>query len=476
MKKHFFLPRLFLLLFCFGLAGAELDILCTSDLHGHFEKMPALAAVLRSFGGKTLKIDTGDTLTGTLYSDLCGGKPMIRLLNHLRFDVWVPGNHDFEVGYEAFSSRVKEFEGVTLGAHWHWRDVVPVKWKLFEINGVRAAVIGATDPAMPRRVLPGTDGVFDDVTKSIGRIMPEILAARPHVVILAFHNGMYSKYANLHELCRTYPEIDLILGGHSHKEVAGHRLRHAYFVQAGCHGACAAHVKVKVDDATGRIVRIESALLHPREDARDEETARLCDGFFLDQREIASRRIAATSLNCRWPGKNGRPAELGRFFAASLLDAAGADAALVSLPVRRTDGGEEPVSGRFVLTEGILYRLFPFRNRVCTVIVTREDLTELGRFIRENGKKRKMRHYFAGCIRLNEEGVPVMKPEKCVLAVTDHTLVSTPVLREKLGSLGLWRVLPGRFDRDIVRRAFRKAERPVPQQPRSGQQPFRRQY
>ena len=332
MKKRFFLLRSFLLLFCFGLAGAELDILCTSDLHGHFEKMPALAAVLRSVDGKTLKIDTGDTLMGTLYSDLRGGEPMIRLLNFLRFDVWVPGNHDFEAGYEAFSSRVKEFEGVTLGAHWRWRDVVPVKWKMFEINGVRAAVIGATDPAMPWRVLPGTDGVFEDVTKSIGRIMPEILAARPHVVILAFHNGMYSKYANLYELCRTCPEIDLILGGHSHKEIAGHKVRHAYFVQAGCHGACAAHVKVKVDDASGRIIRIESALLYPGDGACDGETARLCDDFAREQRQIASRRIAVAPLCCEWPEKNGRPADLGRFFAASLLDAAGADAALVSLP------------------------------------------------------------------------------------------------------------------------------------------------
>ncbi|MBQ9503083.1 MAG: bifunctional metallophosphatase/5'-nucleotidase [Lentisphaeria bacterium] len=467
--------HLFLLPVC---AGTELHILCTSDLHGHFEKLPALAAVMKTVRGPVLKIDTGDTLTGTLYSDFRGGEPMIRLLNHLRFDVWVPGNHDFETGYEAFSARVREFGGVTLGAHWRWKDVVPVKWKLFEINGIRAAVIGATDPSMPLRVLPGTDGEFGDVTKSIGRIMPEILASRPHVIILAFHNGLYSRYARLSDLLRTHPEIDLVFGGHSHKEIAGRKLRHAYLVQAGCHGSCAAHVTVRTDPKSGRIIRIESELLYPDDRIRDAGTEALCGEFSRKQRELASRRVAETAMLCAWPKPREKSSELGNFYAASLMRAAKADAAFVSLPTDRGAGPEK--RGRHTLTEGELYRLFPFRNRICTVLLTKEDLPELEAFIRNCAKKRKRRCFFAGDITSDANGALGMKTEKCVLAVSDFTLVSTPVLRSKLDSPGLWKIAAGLLERDVLRDSFRRAEKrlsaPLPQKIQRGEQSFGRQY
>jgi len=446
--------HLFLLFAC---AGAELHILYTSDLHGHFEKIPALAAVMKNVSGRSLKIDTGDTLTGTLYSDWCGGEPMIRLLNHLQFDIWVPGNHDFETGYEAFSARVREFRGTTLGAHWRWKDVSPVKWKLFEIDGVRAAVIGATDPSMPLRVLPGADGEFGDVTISIGRIMPEILASRPHVIVLAFHNGLYSKYARLNDLLRTHPEIDLVLGGHSHKEITGRRLRHVYFVQAGCHGSCIAHVTVRTDRKTGKVTRIESELLYPDDRVRDAETEAICRKFGLKQQKIASGQIAETTVLCEWPKPRERHSELGEFYAASLMRAAKADAAFVSLPAVRGTTAER--AERYTLTEGTLYRLFPFRNRVCTVVLKREDLPELEAFVKDYEKKRKRRCFFAGDISLGKDGILGMRREQCVLAVSDFTLVSTPVLRSKLDIPGAWKIVGDLCERDVLRASFRRAEK-----------------
>ena len=475
MKRLFcIVSHLFLLLAC---AGAELHILCTSDLHGHFEKIPALAAVMKNVSGRTLKIDTGDTLTGTLYSDLCGGEPMIRLLNHLRFDVWVPGNHDFETGYEAFSARAGEFKGVTLGTHWRWKDVVPVKWKLFEIDGIRAAVIGATDPSMPRRILPGADGDFGDVTESIGRIMPEILASRPHIIILAFHNGLYSKYARLYDLLRTHPEIDLVFGGHSHKEIAGHKLRHVYFVQAGCHGSCVAHVTVRADLKSGRVTRIESELLYPDDRMRDAETEALCGEFIRKQREIASLPVAETTMRCAWPKPRERHSELGVFYAASLMRAAKADAALVSLPTTRGTSADKP--GRHTLTEEDLYRLFPFRNRVCTVVLTKDDLPELGAFLRDYEKKRKRRCFFAGDVTSGKNGVLRMKSDRCILAVSDFMLVSTPVLRSKLDTPGAWKIVGGLLERDVLRDSFRRAAgqlpASLPQKVQRGKQAFGRQ-
>ena len=138
----------------FLLAGAELEILCTADLHGRLEKMPSLGSVLRTGGAEALRIDCGDTVQGSSISRHSNGKGMIALLNLFGCDVWVPGNHDFEFGRDNLLGLVRSFQGAVLAAD--WKDPAAGKWKLFERNGVRCAVIGMTDPKMAQRVLPGS--------------------------------------------------------------------------------------------------------------------------------------------------------------------------------------------------------------------------------------------------------------------------------------------------------------------------------
>ena len=71
----------------FLLAGAELEILCTADLHGRLEKMPSLGSVLRTGGAEALRIDCGDTVQGSSISRHSNGKGMIALLNLFGYDV-----------------------------------------------------------------------------------------------------------------------------------------------------------------------------------------------------------------------------------------------------------------------------------------------------------------------------------------------------------------------------------------------------
>ena len=62
--------------------GGEVEILCTTDLHGRAEEFAALAPLLRK-NPAAIRIDCGDTLQGTLLSRLSSGRIMISLLNEL---------------------------------------------------------------------------------------------------------------------------------------------------------------------------------------------------------------------------------------------------------------------------------------------------------------------------------------------------------------------------------------------------------
>lgn len=80
---------------------------------------------------------------------------MISLLNELEYDVWVPGNHDFEFGPEPLVSAAREFRGATLGAEFARDGFRPGAWTLLARNGYRIAVTGMTDPKMPSPAAAG---------------------------------------------------------------------------------------------------------------------------------------------------------------------------------------------------------------------------------------------------------------------------------------------------------------------------------
>ena len=456
MRLKRFLICFAFLVFCRTAAGAEVNIFYTTDLHGHFKAMPSLAAVIGSCGENTLKIDVGDTLSGTLLSDSKGGEPMITLLNQMKFDIWVPGNHDFEQGYSVLEKRISEFRGTVLGIQWHWRRIRPAGWKMFNINGVKIAVIGATDPAMPLRVLPGIDGVFKDTTDSICAVIPQILAQKPHVIVLAYHNGEFSKYGSVYAVSRRYPCIDLILGGHSHQEVIGKKIGKTYFVQAGAHGSAVARIKIKVNDRTGSLERIESAMLYPDPEETDPQISELCRKWQKEEKLLSGKFAAATRKLYRLPVRNDKFSRLGELGAEALMKATGADGSCFSLAETKNPAFQRRNSrGRYVIDEGILFSMFPFTNRICLIEVEKEDLAELEVLIRDFSRKRKRRYFFAGTIRMDQQGKLNSSKDKFILAVTDYVLTSLPVFQRKLEMRGKWSVLPGVFERDIMRRALK---------------------
>ena len=451
-----FLICLTFFIFCLRIIGAEVNIICTTDLHGRFNAMPSLAAVINSYSKNTLKIDVGDTLSGTLLSDSLGGQPMISLLNLMKFDVWVPGNHDFEQGYSVLEKRISEFRGTVLGIQWHWRNIRPAGWKMFLINGVKIAVIGATDPAMPWRILPGIDGVFKDTTESVAAVLPEIMAQKPHVIVLAYHNGEYSRYGSVYSISRRFPCIDLILGGHSHQEVIGKRIRKTYFVQAGAHGAAVALIKIKVDDRTGKLARIESAMLYPEAEETDALVKTQCRLWQEREARMAEKIVVQTLELYRLPIRKDRFSRLGDLGVTALLKASCADGACFSLAETKTPDFQRRNSlGKYVINEGRLFDLFPYTNRICLIEVERDDLAEFEMSVREFSRKRKRRYFFAGAIQMDKKGKLSCSKDKFVLAVSDYVLTSLPVLQRKLEMRGKWSVVPGLFERDVIRRALK---------------------
>jgi len=179
MKRQFkVLSILLALIFIFSLLfssvfAAEtttITILESADLHGRIyphdyatdtvdadtglAKIATLVKQERAMDPDALLIDCGDTVqdnSAELFNDL-PIHPMIEGLNMLDYDVWVIGNHEFNFEKSFLEKNIATFKNTVLSANMIGPDgdyyVEP--YKIFDVKGVKVAIIGLTPPAIDR--------------------------------------------------------------------------------------------------------------------------------------------------------------------------------------------------------------------------------------------------------------------------------------------------------------------------------------
>lgn len=442
-----------------SLAGGELKLVFTADLHGELRNYAALAPAIRAEAGDNgIVLDIGDTVSGDFASEYAeNGTGMAEALNRGGVELWIPGNHDFELPPESFRDFVGRFRGIALGADWHKAGLSGRPFVMLTRGGVRCAVIGLTDPKMPLRILPGSGMEFESPRATLRKVMPLVRAAQAQVVVLAWHNGLYSRAGYLGKLLEEFPDINVVLGAHTHQENPGQRVGSALFVQPGAHGHAAGVVEIRTDDRDGRITGLTSRLIRGDTLRPDRELLAL-DRHLKDVSSgLKRRRLGKASTRLKAPrgGEYGSP--LGMMCAEAIRAAAGADAGAIWINC------SDERSGQAEFTYGELYRIMPHRNELCSLAVTR---AELERFIAEQEKlsrKRKWRRIlFVSGIRLRRpaNGGPhrIECPERLTIAVSDFAIVDSGILRP-LADLPerKFRRL-GRLERDFIADALAAGE------------------
>src|SRR6187200_3128296 len=154
-----------------------ISILHTTDLHGHilptsdYDGNPNRGGLARCAtqirrwrreNPNSILIDVGDVYQGTDVSFRNKGELMIDLFNHLKYDAWVIGNHEFDWGIAPFTHALQKSAMPVLGANTTldgkpagsssdsqhpFGKVQPFVVK--EIEGIKVAIIGITTPGMP---------------------------------------------------------------------------------------------------------------------------------------------------------------------------------------------------------------------------------------------------------------------------------------------------------------------------------------
>lgn len=217
----------------------RLRIIATSDLHGKFMpwdyalnaesasgSVTQLATAIGEYRtGDTLLVDAGDTIqdnSAEIFLDDAQTHPMIRALNALDYDVWVTGNHEYNFGMDALKRAVADFDGTALVGNVYDEAGDPIAngYAVFDVGGVRVAVIGMVTPNIVRwdAVNLADCTVTDPLEETRAAI--EALEGRYDVLVGVFHMGIKNEYGTANsgvtDILDACPEFDVMVSAHEH--------------------------------------------------------------------------------------------------------------------------------------------------------------------------------------------------------------------------------------------------------------------
>ncbi len=405
-------PRRWLAAALLGFAAAtparlvEIRILHTTDLHGRILptcdyqgraevggllRCATLIGQLRAEREHVLLVDCGDLYQGAAESLLSEGRVMIRALDHLKYDAWILGNHEFDWGLDKITARQGEARTPVLAANIVTREGRPQPlhrlqpFLLREFDGVKVAVVGLITPGVPSWSLPDLLGdlEFERSVAALQRVMPAVRAAQPDIVLVATHQGWRPQgddHANeVNAIARQFPELTAIIGGHSHVVEAARPLDEVVFTQAGYYGVWLGCLDLAYDTVARRVVRrdprvIEVADRYPPDPGLAQELADDLDRARAYLKEEVGR--AADELSAL-PDAEGR-SPVQQLICRAIAEAVSADA------VFHGTLSKEPVAAG-PITRATVLDVIPYENRIGVALLTAEEILDIAR---ENAGRR----------------------------------------------------------------------------------------
>jgi 2',3'-cyclic-nucleotide 2'-phosphodiesterase (5'-nucleotidase family) len=196
-------------------------VLHTNDFHGRLtpERAAALRTVREEHPGSLL-LDAGDAVSAGNLGFRPGGEPILDRMSELGYHAMTVGNRESHPRKEVFSHKVREARFPVLCANLTPRPGAtnPTRpWTTLAVEGGRVAVFGLTVPMFTRKMWAQAlcDYLFEDPVDTARALVPRLREEADAIVALT-HIGLQRDQA----LAAEVPGIDLIIGGHTHADLA----------------------------------------------------------------------------------------------------------------------------------------------------------------------------------------------------------------------------------------------------------------
>jgi 5'-nucleotidase / UDP-sugar diphosphatase len=412
-------------------AALESDTVCisilhTTDLHGHilptadydgnpdYGGLARCAAQIRRWrrqNSNSILIDVGDIYQGTEVSLRSKGELMIDLFNHLRYDAWIVGNHEFDWGIETFLNALQRsampvlagntiLNGKPAGAPSDWQHpfakVQPLIVK--EIAGIKLAIIGMTTPGMPFWLDPEfTRGIeFQNPVEPVRQAIATAKREGADAIVLSGHMGLKMRtggddFANtVMALTSEFPGAAVFIAGHTHQEIPSRLTNGVLFTQADHFGIHLGRVDLLFDRNSKKLLHREAMCelmdhhVHP-----DHVIVSRAKSQLAESDAALSSPVGELAETLRGRSRPGVPSDVERLIGTAISEALAEQSVQVDGVMHGAfDDRAALLAGPKTLND--IWNLIPYENYIVTARLSPEEIKTVMEEVFASHEKRNL--------------------------------------------------------------------------------------
>ena len=448
-------------------AALESDTVCisilhTTDLHGHilptsdYDGNPDRGGMARCVtqirrwqqeNPNSLLIDVGDVYQGTDVSLRSKGELMIDLFNHVNYDAWIIGNHEFDWGTETFVQTLQRstmpvlaantvLEGRPAGefsdAKHPFAKVQPFILK--DIAGIKLAIIGVTTPGMTFWLRPEfTRGIeFQYPIEPVRRAIARANSEGANAIVLSGHMGLKTRsggddFANtVMALTSEFPEGAVFIAGHTHQAVPSRLTNSVLFTQADHFGIHVGRVDLLFDRRSKKLLHREAICEVMDNRFRfDHVIVSRAKSLLAESDAALAQPIGKLAETLRGRSRPGMPSAVERLIGAAIMEALRERSVPVAGVMHGTfDDKADLVAGPKSVND--IWNLLPYENYIVTAELTPEETKTVMEEVFTSHEKRNLlgfevktegRGYDCRIVSMTlADGRPLDRSEKYVIA------------------------------------------------------------
>src|SRR6266550_5270673 len=387
-----------------------ISILHTTDLHGHIlptsdydgtADRGGLARCVtqirqwRRQNPNSMLVDIGDVYQGTEVSLRNKGELMIDLFNHLKYDAWVIGNHEFDWGIEPFTNALQKSVMPVLGTNTilngksaasssdsqhPFAKVQPFVVK--EIAGIKIAIIGITTPGMsfwlPREFTVGID--FQHPVDPVRRAIEKAKSEGADAIVLTGHMGLKPRtggddFANtVMALTSEFPDVAAFIAGHTHQAIPSRLTNRVLFTQADHFGIHVGRVDLLFDRNSKKLLRREAMCeLMDNRSHPDHVVISRAGSQLAESEAMLAQPIGELAETLRARGRRGQPSEIERLIGAAIMESLMKRHVAVDGVIHGVfDANAQLVAGPKTIND--IWNILPYENFIVTAALSPDEI------------------------------------------------------------------------------------------------------
>lgn len=236
-------------------------------LVGGYAYLAGYVDSLRRVYPHALLLDAGDEFQGSPISNLTKGLSQILILNRLKIHAFVPGNHEFDYGFDNLRAVLGQAQFPVITTNYFdstKMDLLARPYIIYRAGGVKVAILGIGWSDLKSSMLTSNArglGILDPVSQ-IKQYVARLQRSVDIIVVLS-HSGAEEDSL----LATQLEEVDVIIGSHSHTILRQPQVVNNILIcQAGSNGRYVGLLRGKVDPEKNHLLDYSYELIETRQE------------------------------------------------------------------------------------------------------------------------------------------------------------------------------------------------------------------